>query len=270
MGLDEVDDPDRVVVAVPQVDAGLIRDLRQVLAGQRVKDISQRPDQSPQPEQLPLEAVEIRHFLPRGPGQDAIFHIFHPLPIPFQEREVMVGDGVQQRVGQKVGPGPAKGRLAFPNAVPNRVQAVASRMFLKRDYESIAQKHPQLFGLELILRLAHHVRHNELLMGILLHLGPLVQVDDILHRQRMEMKPLGDLGQHLRIAQAIDIQPDDPVLTGERRHAVEIGHRLFDPVVGPIRKHVECRGWRFGIDQQAARRLPRGPGPTSLPEPRSV
>ena len=64
---------------------------------------------------------------------------------------------------------------------------------------------------------ARHAGRDEELIAVAIDLRPLVDVDDVFQRQRMEMKNLLQLSQHRLAAESFDVDPGDARLVRDIR-----------------------------------------------------
>ena len=80
--------------------------------------------------------------------------------------------------------------------------------FLKSENIAFAQQKRDLLKLYLVVRIdSNHPGHDQDLIAILFGLGPLGDIDDVLQRQRMDFKHIGNLHDFFAIAKSLNIYP---------------------------------------------------------------
>ncbi|HEX5103064.1 MAG TPA: hypothetical protein VFV87_04595 [Pirellulaceae bacterium] len=69
----------------------------------------------------------------------------------------------------------------------------------------------ELFGSSPLVAV-DHAEHDKQDVAIFLDLGPLMEVNDVLHRQAMQSEQLAELLDQLRVPQPFDVDPGDRVV----------------------------------------------------------
>ena len=166
----------------------------------------------------------------RGVVDQLLLERFDPLAELLQDDKVMVDDGVEQGVGQVVGPQLADAAFVAADAVPDRVEHVA-RLLLEGDDEVAADDQAELVGVDLALGpvVLQHPDDEVEHVAQVLQLGPLGGRQDVLQDQRVEAEMAADLLDDRRIVDAVDVDPGD-------RGGVAEGEALLEEAASFSRK----------------------------------
>ena len=154
--------------------------------------------------------------------------------------------------------------LLVPDAGADQVEAVA-RPFLKRDHVILAEHHAELLG-ELLVGRVGDPQHAEQVLVVRIDLGPLMDMDDVFQRERMDLKDLGDRPQLVFAAQADDVDPHDgPV--AEQVPCSSCGSSMSCSMTRSLSVRHDADGRRRGVgrDRERAR---LGAGRRLLANPR--
>ena len=155
--------------------------------------------------------------------EHVLFQLLQQLAVLLEHRKISIDDRVQQPIRQVIRP-QRRQRPARPQPLAHRSKAVARQVLLKREHVISAHEDAHLLGLQLLAPL-DHPHHDEQRLIVLVHLRPLVRVHHVLQRQRMQMKQLPQLADHVQVAEAIHVDPRDRILAEELAdllHALDI------------------------------------------------
>jgi hypothetical protein len=100
-------------------------------------------------------------------------------------------------------------------------------------------------------------QHDEQVIVVALHLGALVDVDDVGDGQRVQAVALAERADQLDVGKALHVEPD---LGRAARLAVDLGERLAVPLgklIGVVGDEVDARGLGVGRRRQSAGRRAR-------------
>ena len=116
-----------------------------------------------------------------------------------------------------VGPELTEPRAAVSNALAHAGEPVGHGAIVKRDHVTVAQKNRHRIGDDRLAVEAGHAGGDQHLMAEDLHLRPLVGRDGVLQGKVADLEHLADGPNQGRVAEAVDVEPDDgPLLTGDR------------------------------------------------------
>ena len=205
-----------MVIHVAQVESCFPIERGNLIADQHVERLALGPDRPAEVEQIPLHRVHLRDGVALGLQQDPVFQHFQPLTVLFEHREVMVDHGVDQGVGQVAWPGVAQPGHRFANPLADRFKAVPPGPLLERDDKVGPDEQADLFHVEGVGQFGH-VRHQEHMVGEGLDLGPLVEVDDILHCQGVQREDPGQFLQDRQVSQPVHVDPHHGILPDQTR-----------------------------------------------------
>ena len=107
-------------------------------------------------------------------------------------------------------------------------------------------------------------QHAEQVVVVRIDLRPLMDVNDVFQRERMDLEHLGDRPQLLFAAQADDVDPHHGPVAEELLELVRIVDLLLDDAVLVVGHHADGRRRGVGRDGErarlgAGRRLPTNP-----------
>ena len=125
-----------------------------------------------------------------GLGRWVREHLFleflYPLPVLFEDNEVVVHHPVHEGVGQVVAPHLPDPALCGAYSIPHRIEHVTFA-FLERNHEVGAEDHAHLLGVEFLVPVVGEHLENHVEVGIhVLEFRPLARVDDILQDEGMD------------------------------------------------------------------------------------
>ena len=241
-----------MIEAIPHIDLGAFPDKRAVVADDGVEHLALRPDRPPYRNQVALEPVNAFDIVRVRLGHDLFLDDIELFSDCLQHREIGVGYGIQQGIGQIIGalrPDPA---ALCPQSVANRLEAV-SGSFLKGDDNVAAEKQADLFRAQMPVGM-RHTAHDEQMILVFLHLRSLMDIDDIFQRQRVKPESVADRAQGRDIAQPIDVDPQDRKTALQRIDVFKGYVVFFFQRLLPVSHDREARVRRRGIrDQRSGR-----------------
>src|SRR5690606_17793872 len=234
-----------IFMHVAQVQAGFLGNQCAVIAAQAAEYFAQRPDGLAQQQHLALVVVDAREDVRAGIGDQLVLQRLDPVADELQHFEVMIHYCIKQRISQVVGP-----HEADP---PTRAQAFADTLeyvpgaLLEGQYVIRPQHQADLFRVDLLTRLIElqHAQHDIEIALIVLHLGPLIGIEDVFHHQWMQLEHYPQGFDHRRVADPGHIEPADlpvlplPAVTGQIPD-----HRLVQGVCG-VFDHLDSRTVRL-------------------------
>ena len=171
----------------------------------------------------------------------------------FQHGKVGVDRRVDQPVRQVIGPHALpRDALLVPQPGAHQIEVVA-RPLLKRHHVVLAQEHAELFG-ELFVGRIGNPQHDVQVLVVELDLRPLMNVDDVLQRERMNVKHLGDAAQRFFAAEPDDIDPHHgPLVRRAPAALARIVNLLLNDAILVVRHHADGRRIRAGLDRHGTR-----------------
>ena len=222
--LNRVDDENDVIVDIAVIGIDTVADDLNVVPRHTPDSLTQGPDRFAKDNQFPLEGVDrfegiLAVVLKQGCFQlvDGVFDLF-------QNRQVVVDDRIDKRIGEVVRPKfPDLGSgVVYP--LPDITEHVP-RFFLKGHNEVLADDDAQLFTGYAGLGPAvfEHLKHDVEVSVEILDLRALTGVQNILKRQGFDPEKLPSLLDERCIVQSADIDPDNPVFLLEREAFTHVG-----------------------------------------------
>ena len=106
-------------------------------------------------------------------------------------------------------------------------------------------------------RQPEHPQNDQVVVGVGLHLGALRDIEDVLHRERVEVQALAEPGHDLGLAEAVDIDPRDAGLVEKGDALVERHALALDDVRRVVAHHADLRGLAPLRRRKRARRRAR-------------
>jgi hypothetical protein len=173
-----------------------------------------------------------------------------------EDREVAVHHRVDERIGEVVragGPEPAPARA---DAAAHALEHVAARPLLHGDDVGGPEEDAHLFLVD-VGRQPEHPENDQVVVGVGLHLGALRDIEDVLHRERVEVQALAEPGHDLGLAEAVDIDPRDAGLVEKGDALVERHAVALDDVRRVVAHHADVRGLAPLRRRKRARRRAR-------------
>ncbi len=210
-----------------------------------------RRDGSPEPDERPADPVDL---LDGGLVRGAEHFVLQSLELirePVQDRKVGVDDRVQQGVGQVV-------RLRASDPQPPRPDALADALehisgpFLDRQNPPRPEEDRYLFGGRRLR--GRHMRDDEEIFVVRLHLGALAEVDHVLHRQHVELEDLSELAEHLALADTIHVDPDHRPLTELGADLLRVLDLPLQQILRRVGDQPNRRPRGVGIEAERSRR----------------
>ncbi len=128
-------------------------------------------------------------------------------PTEAMKREVVVDDGVEQRVEQLVGPAREEARIALAQAGADRIEGVAREPLDGHD-NGVADEEAHLVAHRVAVDEGDGVRDDEVVVGVGLDLRALVRVDGVLDGERVVAELARD-GLDEAPLEAAEVEPDD-------------------------------------------------------------
>ena len=159
---------------------------------------------------LALEPVDRGDVGVLGPGEHLLLDAFHVIRQRPLDEHVVVDHAVHDRVQHR---GWAQGQLVAVEL--EAVAHVAQRVALTatdRDDEAVPDEDHDLTGLDVggLLEIAQGLQHREDAAFVRLDLGPLVALDRVLDRERVQRQLVVDRVE-LRVGRVLEPDPDEPV-----------------------------------------------------------
>src|SRR5687767_2321099 len=118
----------------------------------------------------------------------------------------MVDDGIEQSVGKIISAAFSNRSIGRADARADRLENVEVAFLLDGDEEIFSQKHADLLAAHLFFGIQiKHLRDDEEVIVVLLHLGPLASREHVFERERMEVKLLSERAENVDIPQPVDV-----------------------------------------------------------------
>ena len=195
-----------MVGAVAQEQARARRDAGRVLAQQRAQHLALRPERTPDLQELAPQPLDLHDPRRLGPRDYLLLQRLELLAVAFQEREVAVDQGVDQRIGQVVDATAAHRALGAPQAFPHGVEAVAWAL-LEGEHEVPAKQDRELLGNQ-SLGPIRQPQYDEQVIVVALQLRALVGVHDVRDGERMQPVAFAEPADQLDVREPLHVDPD--------------------------------------------------------------
>jgi hypothetical protein len=277
IGLDHVDQLNGVIVAITQVEPRLRADERRLVAQQGVEQVAQRPDRPAHRQQVALQVVDARDLADLGLLDDHALELLDLLAAALEQGKVGVNRGVDQRVCKVVGASLANGAGGGTEPPPDRLEDVGVRPLLEGKHQATAEADRHQFELEPpgcdVIRMvpvtSGKAKDDKQGVVVSLELRPLVDIENVLERQRVQAERRADRPDGLHISQSLDVDPCDRVFACGRQRSRRVDLTL-DEASGAEQGRVDPRKGRSGIGCKRPRRRARRRAPTPLARSPSV
>src|SRR5215813_1786412 len=139
-----------MIVTVPHIEAGFVRNERGFFTQERVEGLSLRPDGAPQRQQVALDLVYASDGIAVRARENLVFAGFQALAILLQDREVAVNDRIQQRVDQIIKAGLADTATLLPDTFSYELKTISWSSFLEGQDKILAEKETKLLSFQVL------------------------------------------------------------------------------------------------------------------------
>ena len=253
LGADLVVDELDVVVDVAEVVLQHPRHARVDAALDRRQRGQQRVDRAVKLNRLALQQVDALGLVALA-LEYAHLGILDVLGQPLDDRRVVVDHGVEHGPDDRDRSGHDEIRPLLEACA--RGPQLARRAVADRDRVPRRREDVDLSEIDLLLFvvIARGPQDDEVMVLVILELGPLVGGAGVLDRQLVHRESIGDL-LHLLGRRVMDAEPDEALVPGDAGRRLGNGYRppgLAGPalVMGTVDDHVRAPGWAFGSARQ--------------------
>jgi len=200
---------DRVVIHVPQVELGFRAEKIPVAALQGVEHLPQGPDGAAQGRDLALDPVNVLDQPGAELVQNHLFHVLRPVGKLLHQGEIPVHQGIQEGIGQIVRPQAQHLIAVAPQALPQGVEGPQGPL-LEGENEVWPQDDAHLVAGQgaPFRRAGVEPGDDEEVIPVIVHLGPLVRIQNVFQHQGVELEALADGGHESRVVEAVNIEPE--------------------------------------------------------------
>ena len=145
-----------------------------------------------------------------------------------------------QRVGEDIS---ARLRREHGRRMRERTGST-SKSPLRRYEEIFPQKHADLLAAHLFLGIEiKHLRDDEEVLVVLLHLGPLASREHVFERERMNVELRPERAENVDVPQPVDVDPADALVVEVRQEFLFVGDAALLEVLAVYRSAGEAGAW---------------------------
>ena len=206
--LDHIEQLKGVIGTVPQVGPQLFADMRHVVAHQGVDRLAQRPKRMAQIQQFTFQKVDLADHAVLRFGQDMFFEAFGDIAVTLDDRKIAVDRQVDQRIGQIAGRFADMG-AAIVQALSHRRKTFAA-LLAHTQHNVVAQNDRQLIRIEGRSADGHPQGDLDVIRRDF-GFRPLVGMEQVGDRQRMQVEFGADVADPVLIFQSADVDPAQTV-----------------------------------------------------------
>ncbi len=150
VGLDEIHDLDGMIVAVTEENLGFTADESALVMEQGVDDIAFRPDEATELGEGLFASMESVDVVGRRFADDHAVEFFDMVAEAFEDGEMIVDDGVGERVREMVGSAFSDEAACMADAFANGGERVSERLFLNGEDEVGAEENGDLLDAKFV------------------------------------------------------------------------------------------------------------------------
>ena len=227
---------------------------------EEIGDITQRPDHPANLSESSLVLVQAADRANKWIVDQFVLDCVNLCPDRFQDRVIMIDDGVEKRVGQVVRSRLANSAFAAADARAHGLKDIEVGFLLDGNEKGLPEEHAHLFGAYIFVVLEiNHFGEEEEIVVILFDLWALVGIEHVFQGERVQVEALTQDAQDTEVAQAIDVNPGHELVIEMPEKLVTVYVRFFFKAVGPVLDQGDDRGllWRILRELKHAGRFAR-------------
>ena len=171
--------------------------------------LSQRPDRFAQKYHLPFEPVDFMQHLLLRFGDYLFFQDLYFFPEFFEDEEITVDDGIDEDIGQIIGPHFSHTAFSVFDPCSYRIEYIPLYLLLKREDKVRSDTQAYLLYFYFIAGFIEieHFQDDKEIVFIVLHFWKLSRIDDIFQGKGMEVEEFPCFFYDVKPVQAVDIDP---------------------------------------------------------------
>lgn len=235
-----------MIVAIAQEDFGFSSDQAAFVVEQCVDDIAFWPDEAAQLRKCLFASVEVMDVVWGRFADHHAVELFEVITDAFEDREMIIDDGIDQRISEVIGPGFADEPACVADAFAYGVEGISEGFFLNGEDEVRSDEKRDLFDAKFVGGVqVDHLQDDEEVAVIGLNLGALSCVVSVFDSERVQVESRGELVQVGTIADPVEFDPKGRAI-GWVGDLLDVGHGSFFEMRTVVVEETKDGFWRWG------------------------
>ena len=208
--LDEIHDLYGVVVAVTEEHLGFTADESAFVVKEGIDDIALGPDEAAELGEGLLAPVKAVDVVGRWFADDDAIEFFDVVAEAFEDRKMIVDDGVGECVREMVGSAFSDEAACVADAVADGGERVSQRLFLNGEDEVGAEENGDLLDTKFVrLVEVNHLKDDKKVAFVRLNFRALTGMLRVFDGERVQVEAGGQLTEECAVTNPVQLHPED-------------------------------------------------------------